>query len=87
MCWPLNKMPIILKKLCVLTILKAMNSKMINMINFEYLVPQNMRECRVSWQLTATKCARVSSIVTEANHYDAACLFRSSFETQDIFED
>ena len=32
------------------------------------------------------KCAHVLSIVTDANHNDAVCLFRSSFETQQIFE-
>ena len=30
----------------------------------------------ISGQLTAIKCAVVSSIVTEANHGDAVCLFR-----------
>ena len=33
------------------------------------------------------KCAQVSSIVIEANHNGAVCLFRSSFETQQIYQD
>ena len=45
-----------IEKKCVLTILKAINRKM---VNSEYLVPQDMREGRVSWQLTFMKCAHV----------------------------
>ena len=32
------------------------------------------------------KCGHVSSIVTEANHNSAVCLFRSSFEKQQTYE-
>ena len=65
-----------IEKKCVLTILKAINRKT---INFECLVPQDI--------LNFMKCAHVSSIVTEANHKGAVCLFKSSFETQQIYED
>ena len=68
----------------MLTILKAINREM---INSECLVPQDLREGRVSWQLTFIKCAHVSSIVTEANHKGAVCLFRGSFKTQPVYED
>ena len=61
-----------IEKKCVLTILKAINRKM---INSQCLVPQDMRKGRVSKQLTVMKCTRISSIVTEVNHNGAVCLF------------
>ena len=67
----------------MLTILKAINRKT---INSECLAHQDMQEGRVSWQFTSMKCAHVSSIVTEVNHNGAVCLFKSSFETKQIFD-
>ena len=52
-------------KKCVLTILRAINRKT---INSECLVPQDMREDRVSQELTLMKCARVSNIVKPGFH-------------------
>ena len=88
---PLNKMPIAkvkekfrfcfflflhsifsIEKKCVLTILKAINHKT---INSKHLVAQDMREGRVSWQITFMKCSHILSIVTETNHKGAVCLF------------
>ena len=57
-----------IEKNCVSTILKTIHCKT---INSECLVPQDIREGRVSQQLTFIKCAHVSSIVMEANHNGA----------------
>ena len=53
-------------------------------IKTKCLVPQDMQECRVHQQLTFMKWTHVLSIVTEANHKDAACLSRSSFVAHQI---
>ena len=56
----------------MLTILKAINRKM---INSEYLVPQDMRKGRVSCNYFYEMWSRFK-IVTEANHRGAVCLLR-----------
>ena len=48
---------------CVFTILKAINCKM---MKTEFVVPQDMRECRVHQQHAFMECPQVLSILTES---------------------
>ena len=74
-----------IEKKCVLTILKVIDHKTIITSNVWSL--KTCEKERFLSNFTFMKYAHVSSIVTEANHKSAVCLFRSSFQTQQIYED
>ena len=70
-----------IEKKCVLTILKTINLKTVNS------EIRSLKTCEKTGFLSNLLPAHISSIVTEANHNGAVCLFRGSFQTQQIYED